>query len=923
MASKGGAAFLQDDDSVSGIYTTDGAGGDTDDDEEKVSKPPRSLFQPASSSTRSPQAASRLNASFLGPSHASLAAASGIMAATSGPDNAVGGEDVVRASVAEGLIHGISQRKRSSPTGAPTGDTIPENTDVEESASAPDSSNADTFSVQDSSVQDTNSVLTDNELLRANLEAEERRIMAIYSLDGVIEDYRENVKGFSGASFASYPESFAPESQGKTHKGGSSYASYPDSVSSVSGLVVTSRARAPAQPTAPRDLASAVSTQSSRHASLVMRLLEVGRSAISPKKADGGTTANNHTNNTTATAIHRTDSDQIANFYGNIFPEDDSTLNTTSRPTPSPASPAAAESIYRRAPPNMIVLGTDADDPKRKTVGPIPPEESFTVQRCTKTILENLLEDKTSRLMVFLALIIVIAVCVAIGSFVSYNKSKASVSAENALNTGYQQPGDGGTFGPAAFSLAPIAPSTTKRPRTTVVPIAVLTASPTANPTRLNKKSIPKTSQPTQPLKAPPLKFQPSAYPTKATPLPKGAPPTIQPVFFPAFQPSQYPTNMKSVKPTSRPSLLRTMLPTSANSAVTTTGGSSLSGSPSGPVTCLDASANVTFFVSVIWGYRNCSWLSGRPGNKKLLCQSKFQPYFLCPVTCNSTTAICHSNASSASIGNGSPVSTLSPSSGSSSRMVTMQPTEQPSSLTSYLTNIILSAAPPSTASSIQVSGSPQRQALQFLSGQDTGNMTDLQIRQQFALATFAHSSVVAVWLTSSNWLVANHECKWLGISCDNHHRVVSISLPGNNVKGKLPPELSMLRNLTNLDLSGNAIAGTLPSDYGGLSKLVTLNLQGNNITGTLPDTIGNMSSLEFMYLQDNYFNGTVPSSIANLVKLEQLILWNNNFVGALPNSICSFSNLTQIMSDCRELYCSCWTRCYYKCGGTTGIPCQ
>ena len=56
-----------------------------------------------------------------------------------------------------------------------------------------------------------------------------------------------------------------------------------------------------------------------------------------------------------------------------------------------------------------------------------------------------------------------------------------------------------------------------------------------------------------------------------------------------------------------------------------------------------------------------------------------------------------------------------------------------------------------------------------------------------------------------------------------------------NDLTGTIPPQISMLRNLSHLALSGARLTGTFPPQILMLKKLTGLWLYKTNVNGTLP----------------------------------------------------------------------------------------
>lgn len=147
---------------------------------------------------------------------------------------------------------------------------------------------------------------------------------------------------------------------------------------------------------------------------------------------------------------------------------------------------------------------------------------------------------------------------------------------------------------------------------------------------------------------------------------------------------------------------------------------------------------------------------------------------------------------------------------------------------------------------------------------------------QRFAMACFYYSTFQVTtkhtpepspWVYQEYWLTDKHECDWAGIHCTASKRVHSISLEKNNLTGKLPLELTLLKDtLMGLDLSTNSIDMTIDD---------------MNIFGMLP-------RLEKLLLDDNYLESRqgLPQSLQKCTDLRKLKLSYNLLEGPLDNGI-------------------------------------
>jgi hypothetical protein len=111
-----------------------------------------------------------------------------------------------------------------------------------------------------------------------------------------------------------------------------------------------------------------------------------------------------------------------------------------------------------------------------------------------------------------------------------------------------------------------------------------------------------------------------------------------------------------------------------------------------------------------------------------------------------------------------------------------------------------------------------------------------------------------------------------------------------------------------------------LPTEVGLLGNLETLLMADNNFEGSLPTQVGRMESLTIWHLEKNAMTGSIPSTVENLENLAELSIWGNDFTGS-ASELCDLDNLQDLIVDC-DSSIDCYARCYYQCGGDTGIDC-
>jgi Leucine-rich repeat (LRR) protein len=193
---------------------------------------------------------------------------------------------------------------------------------------------------------------------------------------------------------------------------------------------------------------------------------------------------------------------------------------------------------------------------------------------------------------------------------------------------------------------------------------------------------------------------------------------------------------------------------------------------------------------------------------------------------------------------------------------------------------------------------SPQYKASLWYADFDPLNM-ELQntevVRNRYALAVLYFAFDGPHWSYNLNWMTSyDASCEWndiwestsgtpviVGAVC-NGESIHRILLPSMNLRGSIPPEISLLSGLTTLDLYGNDITGTVPSSIAKLPLLTDLILHDNSLTGTFPSWISTMTNLQHIDFARNSFHGEIPSILGQLPQLASLNLENNHFNGTI-----------------------------------------
>ena len=141
-------------------------------------------------------------------------------------------------------------------------------------------------------------------------------------------------------------------------------------------------------------------------------------------------------------------------------------------------------------------------------------------------------------------------------------------------------------------------------------------------------------------------------------------------------------------------------------------------------------------------------------------------------------------------------------------------------------------------------------------------------------------------WRNNTNWLSDAPTSEWHGVTTDDNGCITRLSLGGNQLNGKVPPELGNLVNLTSLELYGNQLSGEIPPELGNLVNLTSLGLYGNRLSGEIPPKLGSLPNLGYLNLSNNRLSGEIPPELRNLSNLEWLYLGNNRLSGCKPEGL-------------------------------------
>lgn len=207
----------------------------------------------------------------------------------------------------------------------------------------------------------------------------------------------------------------------------------------------------------------------------------------------------------------------------------------------------------------------------------------------------------------------------------------------------------------------------------------------------------------------------------------------------------------------------------------------------------------------------------------------------------------------------------------------------------------------------------PQRRAFHWLASDHDGDMEHSAQMARYALAVFYYSTNGIpskyeknpnTWFSADKWLSKEHVCEWQGIECNEHLHVTSIELERNNLSGKVPEELIILREkLTTLDLSSNLLhmEGDDYNPFKELANLETLLMDDNYLEGNagIPRQMRHLTKLEKMRMSYNLFEGELESAgipvIGAMTQLTHLEVESCFLSGTMPEIIGTMENLVYL----------------------------
>ncbi|KAJ4907211.1 receptor like protein 27 [Raphanus sativus] len=101
--------------------------------------------------------------------------------------------------------------------------------------------------------------------------------------------------------------------------------------------------------------------------------------------------------------------------------------------------------------------------------------------------------------------------------------------------------------------------------------------------------------------------------------------------------------------------------------------------------------------------------------------------------------------------------------------------------------------------------------------------------------------------------------------------------------KGLFMEQGKVLTSYATIDFSRNELQGRIPESIGLLKALIALNLSNNLFTGPIPLSLANVTELESLDLSNNQLSGTIPQGLGSLSFLAYISVAHNQLKGEIP----------------------------------------
>ena len=195
--------------------------------------------------------------------------------------------------------------------------------------------------------------------------------------------------------------------------------------------------------------------------------------------------------------------------------------------------------------------------------------------------------------------------------------------------------------------------------------------------------------------------------------------------------------------------------------------------------------------------------------------------------------------------------------------------------------------------SALDIPGSPQQMALDWLVKVSEISELDYHLLQNYALVTLFYETDGRQWISMKDFIEKRSEleavilvddnyftgewlnitpsvnplgfCNWQGVLCNDNREIDSLSLASNRLKGSIPAELGILgKSLSKFDMKWTIKKGTLIISANGKEQLMTRHSFPQHILTLDLITIG------FINFTRNSIEGTLPLSFLQMTNLGQ-----------------------------------------------------
>ena len=132
--------------------------------------------------------------------------------------------------------------------------------------------------------------------------------------------------------------------------------------------------------------------------------------------------------------------------------------------------------------------------------------------------------------------------------------------------------------------------------------------------------------------------------------------------------------------------------------------------------------------------------------------------------------------------------------------------------------------------------------------------MHPIQTDNKDVMVSFYDATNGQRWRRSTNWLSRAPLGSWFGVTIDAEGMVVELSLPRNDLDGRLPHELGKLSRLRMLNLSGNSLGQPISTAQRPMACHIAVFWLTKPVVRWegIPSELGNLANLEILDVSHN-----------------------------------------------------------------------